>query len=177
MLRNPNIMRAFENEVQEPYNEERARLGLVDASGFSLDPAYDYAGLAAALAKPTLAELLELLLARSDMDFKTAMAILGATKFVENYHVACAAQSRAGSRRHAQRGSCGAAAAAPPQRRHSSPILCSNISLAGVPGRRARKLKDSAKPDELPFLRLKKLCEDRERAGDRNAALAAYILR
>src|SRR5205823_4832973 len=50
---------SVEQEMRQPYEEERKRLHVVEASGFSLDPDYDYKGLAAALSKPTFAELLK----------------------------------------------------------------------------------------------------------------------
>ena len=171
-----DFMRAFESEIQEPYNEERARLGLVDASGFSLDSAYDYAGLAAALSESTLSQLVELVLAGSDMDFKTAMAILGETKSSKITTLPAllkAAQIPDDVLREA------VAALQPQPAPATAPTpepLLKNISLAGVAEERTRKLKNSAKPDELPFLRLKKLCKDRARAGDRSVRLAAYIL-
>ncbi len=52
------VDRAFESEIQRPHDAEQATLRLVNGSGFSLDPNYDYKGLAQALGKHTLVELL-----------------------------------------------------------------------------------------------------------------------
>jgi hypothetical protein len=162
--------KAFQEELQQPHDEEQAELRLVETSGFSLDPAYDYSGLSAALAKPKLADLVDLLLSGKGIDAEIASAVLIKTKSARITTLSALLKAA-----HVPESMLGKTIAA----LEGQPVPADPLQLpvAGLGGGPTSKHQDSKKPDELPFLRLKKVCEDRGRDRDHTAAIATELLR
>jgi len=175
---------AFQEQVQKPHDDEEERLKLVNGSGFSLDPAYDYDGLASVLEKPLLdvyqASKIEL---RSTLLYGAAVA--KAASLPELLAVAKVPEAMLTEAVSALRGHPRAAAS--PSSRRTFPSITRGLGkgapssgllsglnpddfLSATPATQA-----STRPDELPFLRLSEQCKQLARQGDPAAELAARI--